>query len=862
MEVLTVNAIQDGPASSLFSPIDFGGEVDLRDLDNRHVSPEMLAEIDHAHGGDSVAWGIPFRIRKVLLVRDEFTRVDISPTKAAWFVFLHTSDTRPDEIDGHGFVSPMHGIGKLGEHAADYVFFYGDGSTERASIRRRYEIGTFDFRWGENCTRSVPAGKPRPIRPPSQEPIAIRWGRRQKRAMTARSNPGRGPWTNYLWAFENPHPEKAVTGLGFEPKSGTVIVSAVSAGHAQGMPLRWGTRRKAVVKLPRSVVQTYEFDEHDLLDHVQLDLGQVISATPRLIYPNDIWAETRQNRQPTRASDEVIVEFTAHDEARFHLSGGECIPVARLEDATAAADPVIRRVPPATQRVRLRVVETGSTIPVPVKLHVHGADGEYLPPLDRHRMPNPAWFEDYGADLCHGEHTCVYIPGEISINLPLGNVFLEVTKGFEIAPIRKTVQVTGDTRTITIELDRVLDWRTRGWVTADTHVHFLSPGTAMLEGAAEGVNVVNLLASQWGELMTNVGDFDGKSTFGTREAGGDGEHLVRVGTENRQHVLGHISLIGYRGTMISPLCTGGPDESALGDPVEILISEWAKQCRDQGGLVVLPHFPDPRLENAATLVLERADAVEMCSQDDFYHGIDPYSLSDWYRYLNNGYLVPAVGGTDKMGATWAVGTIRTYARLPDDTPFTYDAWMEAVRNARTFVTYGPLLEFAVDGREMGRRMLLTADGGTVDVTWTVASATVPMTRVELIVNGEIRESRSVKADADGGYWSVHIDRSAWLALLVRAKYEDKPEMIAAHSTPVMVEVEGSPFFAAADALTILEQIEGAMAYLDTIGTRAESKRTAEMRLLLQSAYRRLHNRMHEMGFDHPHSHSTDHPEHH
>ena len=36
------------------------------------------------------------------------------------------------------------------------------------------------------------------------------------------------------------------------------------------------------------------------------------------------------------------------------------------------------------------------------------------------------------------------------------------------------------------------------------------------------MNVVNLLASQWGELMTNVGDFDGKTTWGSREAGGDG----------------------------------------------------------------------------------------------------------------------------------------------------------------------------------------------------------------------------------------------------------------------------------------------------------------------------------------------------
>ena len=71
-----------------------------------------------------------------------------------------------------------------------------------------------------------------------------------------------------------------------------------------------------------------------------------------------------------------------------------------------------------------------------------------------------------------------------------------------------------------IEVEKVLPWRERGWVTADTHVHFLSPGSALLEGAGEGVNVVNLLASQWGELMTNVGDFDGKTTWGAGRGGG------------------------------------------------------------------------------------------------------------------------------------------------------------------------------------------------------------------------------------------------------------------------------------------------------------------------------------------------------
>ncbi len=78
------------------------------------------------------------------------------------------------------------------------------------------------------------------------------------------------------------------------------------------------------------------------------------------------------------------------------------------------------------------------------------------------------------------------------------------------------------------------------------------------------------------------------------------------------------------------------------------------------------------------------------------------------------------------------------------------------------------------------------------MTWQVASVTVPMSRVELVVNGEIRESQAVDAVAGqralvGQGWSA----ARWLALLVRGHYADKPEIIAAHSSPVMVTVAGS-----------------------------------------------------------------------
>jgi hypothetical protein len=864
--------VKDGPSSSHFTPVTLAGNVPLSGVTDVGISNEMKLVLEHAPSGPCVSWGISFEIGDVIAIHDQAVSVELNPTTAQWLVFMHTSDLRPSSPDPSGFISPMRGEGQLAEHAADYVILYVDGTEERVQIRRRHHIGAFQRRWGENCFEAVAHRKPHPLRT-LNEPLYPGWGRAQTRVIQP-DGALDVQWVNWLWAWENPSPDKAIIGVRFVPVSGLVIVSAISAGDASLLPLRWMSRRKACLTLPEKETFLPNLDEKGLLQQIQLDMGQVISGTPRPIYPNDTWPETYNNQVPETSKNEVLLEYTAHPEACFHLSDGQVIPVSQVESEKSGTP--LRFVAPATQRVKVRVVERGGGKRVPVKLHVHGEKGEYLAPVDRHRILNPAWFEDYSVDFMHLDHTrlgtdassdpidahsCTYIPGETTIDLPLGKVYIEISKGFEIRPVRKIIDVTSDTREIVIEIEKVLPWREKGWVTADTHVHFLSPMSGLLEGSAEGVNIINLLASQWGELVTNVGDFDGQTTWGSKEAGGDGEYLVRVGTENRQHVLGHISLLGYDGEIIAPMTTGGPSESALGDPIEILLTEWARQCKQQGGLVVLPHFPNPRAEQAASIVSGDVDALEMTSWGNLYGGIDPYSLSDWYRYLNCGYLVAAVGGTDKMSASMAVGTVRTYAHIDPSEPFTYETWMDAIRRAETFVTYGPLLEFAIDGHPMGSRIEMSANGGTVDVTWQVASATMPMSRVELIVNGEIRESLAVPPEGKSGQWSVKVEESSWLALLVRGHYADKPEIIAAHSSPVMISVEGSLMLAAADAVTILEQIEGALAYLDTVGTRADDEAYKRMRLILTSAHRTFHNRMHQLGYYHDHTPRINHSEH-
>jgi len=853
-----MSSIVDEPSSPKFEAIPIRANRSAASISDANLSDLARENIDVAPSGRCVSWGIPFDLRSVAVVSDEPTRLTFKPFAAPWIVIMHSADVSPphQDLSGH---REVRGEGRLGEPVAEYRLEYADGTDASHTIRRRFEIGMMQRRWGENCFAAVAHREPSPLQllheaddPAGRIGDRLRWGWTQTRIRME----DQLPWVNWLWAWKNPHPKKKVRALHIEPRAGTAMVFGISAGRISSNPLRREGRRKAIVTLPRGESFDPALDDRGLNKHVQLDLGVVISATPRTVYPNEDWPGTHNNERPSISERQLLVEYCAHDDACFHLPNGRPIPVKKVEDAKRGR---IVPVAPANQQIELRVVEKGSKKPVPVKLHVHGEAGEYLAPIDRHRSPNAEWFEDYGPEYVHDPgHVCTYITGETTISLPLGRVFIEISKGFEVKPIRRVYNVKPGTKHITVTLDHVLPWRDHGWVTADTHVHFLSPATAQLEGAAEGVNIINLLASQWGELMTNVGDFDGKTTYGTKDAGGDGEWLVRVGTENRQHVLGHISLLGYEGRMITPLTTGGPDESAFGDSVDSLMSEWARQCRAQGGLVVMPHFPDPRCENAADLINGDIDAVEMCSWGDLYGGIDPYSLADWYRFLNCGYFVPAVGGTDKMAATTPVGAIRTYAKLPDGAELTYSAWMDAIRSGNTFATYGPLMEFSVDGRSPGERIRMRSNGGHVDVVWEVASVTVPMTKVELVVNGEIRESTAISGRSARGEWRVRVESSSWMALLIRGQYPEKPEIIAAHSSPVVIGVGEKPFFAAADAVTILEQIEGALAYLDTLAPRPQTKRLKQMRMKLTAAHRQLHNELHRRGHDHQHIHTDQH----
>ncbi|MCZ7544742.1 MAG: CehA/McbA family metallohydrolase [Anaerolineae bacterium] len=653
------------------------------------------------------------------------------------------------------------------------------------------------------------------------------------------------PETYWLYALENPHPDLPIAALRIEPcGADTFAIAGITLGVLDAHPFRHERLQSFRIQVPEAEATTTPDLKADI------DLGIIVRRRrtppfePGAWLEAEVqgWGEARETPHPKTAH---VLDITASRAATLEV-GGHAVPMETVFQPggkAASADGAVRVEVLGYEKTWLHVtVEDAATgEPTPVRVHFRAPDGRYLPPYGHRNEVNLMWFEDYGADAILGSTEYAYVPGAFAIELPVGEVYVEIAKGFEYKPLRQRLEIAPAQRELTLRVERPINLRRQGWVTADTHVHFLSPTTAHLEAAAEGLNLLNLLASQWGDLFTNVGDITGAMSPVSQD-----DTLVWVGTENRQHILGHMSLLGGKGAPVFPMTTGGPDESGIGDAVMTSMADWADRCRAREGLVILPHFPNPQCENVADLVLGKIDGVEL--RDFFTDSMDTFGVTEWYRYLNLGYRMAAVGGTDKMMAGLPVGCVRTYAHLQPGNPFTFETWAEAVRAGRTFTTTGPLLLLTVDGEEPGATLTLPAGGGAVSATARVQSM-VPFHEVEIVANGEVVARQVAEAGTKELELTaeVPLNRTGWVAARCLSRHtlwHAWPIHPAAHTSPVYVDVAGSPRpFNAKDAKYMLAILRGGLLWLDTLATPYSAEAHAAIKGVFERAVATLEGRL-------------------
>ena len=169
------------------------------------------------------------------------------------------------------------------------------------------------------------------------------------------------------------------------------------------------------------------------------------------------------------------------------------------------------------------------------------------------------WREDVGGDVKVDEKTYAYVGPDFTLPLPVGSYVMEVVRGIEYEPRTIHFEVSeSQVPTLVVELQRWSNVMEEGWFSGDTHVHFLDPRTGVLEMKGEDLNVLNILATKWGELITNVEHFTG-----TPSPLSDSKHIVYVNEECRHGFLGHTVLLNLK-RLVYPLTWGGPGEGVRG----------------------------------------------------------------------------------------------------------------------------------------------------------------------------------------------------------------------------------------------------------------------------------------------------------
>src|SRR5206468_4099947 len=190
----------------------------------------------------------------------------------------------------------------------------------------------------------------------------------------------------------------------------------------------------------------------------------------------------------------TVVDLAIAPDAVLRL-GDWTLAGADLLSGRPLRDPAGRRsievLPPPRVPVEVEIADRSTGERVPGRVRFTAADGRYLPPVGHRDEVNPGFFEDTGGDLILGSSTYAYVPGRFNIELPVGTARVEVVGGFDRRPHVAQLEIHPSTRRLEFPLDRVIDLHAGRWVTADTHVHFLAPSTALLQAAAEDVDLVN-----------------------------------------------------------------------------------------------------------------------------------------------------------------------------------------------------------------------------------------------------------------------------------------------------------------------------------------------------------------------------------
>jgi hypothetical protein len=493
--------------------------------------------------------------------------------------------------------------------------------------------------------------------------------------------------------------------------------------------------------------------------------------------------------EPGEQFREVTVTL---ERARFAGQGTRGVDIAvgagfggtlALCDVEVTRSNATKAAQPAGQ-LQLELRDAASGQPIPARVGLYDASGRLpLPSNDAllvHRFSDEVrrlWVSQR-AFWPTANRQAFYVNGRYSASVPAGSYELVVARGIEYRAHRGRVEVRpGQTATVRVDLQRYADLVGRGWYSGDGHVHIgrdiVRDEPAWAHTAGEDVRLANLV--QMGNLSRTHFDQPAWGKAGQFERGG---YVIVSGQEDPRTVQ-HGHTLHHN----------------LQAPVHLSTDEYFsyqhafEEAKRQGGVSGYAHHGElfnGRRGLALDVPFGIVDFIEVLQNGRL-------ATDAWYGFLNLGYKILPNAGSDYPYMDLP-GVVRNYAKI--DGAFTPEAWFDAFRSGRMYVTNGPFLELRVNGQPMGSELRVAKDSRVEVVAEADLNPEVDaLSHIELVVHGDVVATEQANGQNRIALRAeVAADRSKWLAVRAWGKRQERSHMTIAHSAPVYIVVNGQPFW--------------------------------------------------------------------
>ncbi len=408
-------------------------------------------------------------------------------------------------------------------------------------------------------------------------------------------------------------------------------------------------------------------------------------------------------------------------------------------------------------------------------------------------------------------------------DLAPGRYDITIERGKEYLPLRRSIVIGADRASHVFRLKRWINMAGRGWHSGETHVHRRIrelPNVMLAEDLNIAFPVTFWTTSAYAapDLKPSTLRRQGRSPFGDREDRGtkpifiDDTHVMFprnteyeiFSVDGKRHTQGAVFILNHKTAFqagmppVAKIAELAHREGALLDldkhswPWAMMLvpiakvdlyelsnnSVWRTQFGFRGAAVQPPDYM--KLEREGSGFTE--------------WGWLNFGFENYYTLLNCGFRLTPTAGTASGVHPVPLGHSRVYVHTGEK--FTPDAWLNGLREGRSFVTTGPMLFTTVNRKLPGE---VFKQSRRNDATYEVSIESVsdrPIRRIEILVNGRIvatpaarNERTNAGAFVTKAKVRIPVSETSWIAVRSIQPMPDGRRRFA-HTAPWHIEVDG------------------------------------------------------------------------